>query len=77
MSQSRQTPRGLNANTLIAIALTVVCITGFSRLSFVATLVISLSALLGLLVFFWAVGRRKRLGQGLRADHSNDTAGGV
>lgn len=42
----------------------VVCIYGFARLSPVWTLVISSTALLGLLAFFWRVGHAKRRGSG-------------
>jgi len=77
MSEPRHKDRVISASMLIAIALTVVCITGFSRLSFGVTLAISLSALTALLLFFWIVGRRKRLSQGLRSDNPNDSASGI
>ncbi len=77
MSNNRHTFHGISGSMLIAIALTVVCVTGFSHISFNTTFAISLSALVGLLVFFWTVGRRKRLSQGLRTDNANDTSGGV
>lgn len=77
MPKADQTNRGSTASTLFAIALTVVAITGFSRPSFNVTLVVSLTALTCLLVFFWAVGRRKRLRQGLGADHTDDSSTGI
>jgi hypothetical protein len=56
---------------------TIVAYLAFWRIWPIATFLIGCAALVGLLVFFWTVGRRKCLSQGLRTDNANDTSGGV
>ena len=46
---------------LVVLAATIVGFFGFARLSREATLIVSIGILAGLVIFFWSVGRRKRL----------------
>lgn len=64
-----------SATPWLVIVLTVVCITGFARLSPELTLAVAISALLALLLFFWSVGHRKGGAEGVGVSNPNDPPG--